>query len=342
MTTERIFTPRDPEVIAAAERTGHSPDYVADAVNGTLAARARAAIGDNLDQAAMATALDPILDRARKTVADDIAAAMTAGYQLGFTHGIRSLASMLDERSGQRYRPDVPPDVRPHVPPDVDRDPRLHLIVHEYRDGVGADETACGIRNLAFQPITGTRDATEHDCGDCTAALQRVGDEAGLPTDEEYAATLAADGAPDGQAAGLVQRVAVEVAHGDLTGAEELARQMHPSAFDDDTPTGLHAEDVPTPAPRGWERIEGVDLDPALAELVRKALAGELVDMTQEIVSFATDAHCRWWQCRFCGRGRVGPARTETDWQDAADHEEHCPHNPDHAGKILDEGSPRG
>lgn len=264
-------------------------------------------------------------------------------------------------------------DVRPHVPPDIPRDPRLHLVVDGW--------SACGLGS----PRQGTHNPDEADCPACAAALQRGA--AGLD-------------------AGLVQRVAVEMTHGNLTGAEELARAMHPSAFDDDghafaaatrqaqhdaqpavnvsresSPPGcpacgapldpmpgtvasgwqcqscgawgvpedidakpgggLHPEDVPVPAPRGWDRVEGVPLDQALAEAVRRALAGGLVDMTQEVVSFATDVRCRWWQCRFCGRGRVLWGAAAEARVEHADHEDHCPHNPDHAGRIIDDGDGR-
>lgn len=188
-------------------------------------------------------------------------------------------------------------DVRPHVP-HVDNygDPRLHLIV----DGV----SACGLQS----PQLGTHDPAETDCRDCDAALQRGGDEAGLP--------------PDGQAAGLVRRAAVGAAHGGLRAAEELVlvRAMHSGLLDDDRPV-----------PR-WDKIEGdpdavEGLDP-MTIAIGRSLAGELIDMTQAVVDYAAEHDLRHWQCRHCGRGRVMGHMRDVDVHaekaEVVDHEAHC------------------
>lgn len=318
------------------------------------------------DEDVIEAARDALLERTVTAFGEAITEAMVEGYKLGFGHGVRSMAAADPVFPGLidviRRSHDVPrpqPDVRPHVPyADPFADPRLHLIA----DG----QTACGIKvGLDHGPTRkGTHNPAEADCPECIAALQRVGDEAGLPT--------------DGQISDLVKRAAAGAETGDLRAAEELARAAHPSAFPADAPSDMSTivtrswpasagnrptdlrsgEDVPaaiarteashvqqrvtpdrneapTLPPRGWDKIEGGE-EVSVDTVVCRSLHGELIDITSGVVAYAHGHKLRWWQCRHCGRGRVmGTVQSITahdEWAEAGGHEQDC----DHKGAAVD------
>lgn len=200
-------------------------------------------------------------------------------------------------------------------------DERVHLIIE---GATASGTTACGIPvGLSAGPTrTGTHDPAETDCHDCTAALQR--------------------------AASTFERQRAGAGRNDVTRADLIAVTADAAPGGDLDPFGgLRAEPVPRPepiTPRGWDKVEGggdvadslARLDPALAGTLRRALAGELVDVTQEVVTWAIDQKRRWWQCRYCGRGSVMGSYDEVtsgeEHADLRDHEDYCEDYSEHAG----------
>jgi hypothetical protein len=339
----RTYLPTDPDVIRAAEKSGHTPEYVADAMNGPFAVKARAAMLTAMDPDEVTKRLEPALDKVIEAVVE----VLHLGYTLGYEHGVTGVGRLMETIIAERTPP-VPSDVRPHVPHvDPHDDPRLHLIT----DGV----TACGVSATA-PGRKGTHAVGEQDCSDCTAALRQA---AFTPVQQRVDV-----GRNEVTREDLVARAAEAALAGDLGPAEELARTMHPGAFEDDDPPAPYrpidlrsGEDVPAAlarqgrgpvddgrlgpliSPRGWDKIEGdpdavEHLDPT-AIIIGRSLAGELIDMTAAVVRYADEHKLRRWQCRYCGRGRVMGAYQDVtvheEGDDSLDHEAHCEHNPDRA-----------
>lgn len=299
--TERTFLPTDPAVLDTARMTGHTPEYVAEAMNSPLAGRAGDSVRATADKAAIEAACDALLERHVTAFGGAVMDAMLTGYRLGFGHGVRSVA-VADpiRRAFAGARP--PSDVRPHVPHvDPDADDRLHLI----SDG----HTACGIPVDENGPARiGTHDAAEADCPECIAALQRA----------VFTPVLQRVDAGSNEAPDLVARAAV-----DALDANGRAQARHDDTGDD------------LAVPKGWDRIEGGE-EVTVDVIVGRSLDGELIDMTAAVAAYVEEHKLRWWQCRHCGRGRVmgdmRSARVRAEGGECHDHELHC----EHAGTGVD------
>jgi hypothetical protein len=306
--TDRPFLPTHPAVIDTARMTGHTPEYVADAMNSPLAADVGHSVKATVVKDEIEAACDALIDRVMPGFGEAITAAMLEGYKLGFRHGVRSLAA-VDPLSGlmdvvrRTYSAtSPPPDVRPHVPHvDPHADDRLHLIA----DGI----TACGQQS----PQRGTHEVGEQDCAECTDALRRAA--------HTFVQQRADVGRNEAEAPSLVKAAAEAAAEaaavGDLGPAEALARRMHPGAFDDEELT--------------------------VSTIVAGAVShGDLIDMTAEVFAYAQAHKLRMWQCRHCARGRVmGHYRDVTAQEEGDDclaHEAHCEHNPNLTPGTLVEG----
>lgn len=60
--------------------------------------------------------------------------------------------------------------------------------------------------------------------------------------------------------------------------------------------------------------------------IVDRSLGGELIDITEDVLTYAQAHKLRWWQCGYCARGRVMSAggSAEEERSECLDHEAHC------------------